>query len=210
MGRSRTNGLLTALVGAGVVTALMRFNLVHGYGDRYFLTNMIGLLFVPMMYIFLVAREEPAHYGFAFGDTGRVWLFVVILFAGAIAVFLPASRLHGFQSFYPIVPATRQSLSGFVLFEVTFGLYLFCGEFFFRGFLLFGLQRAIGWPAVIVQAIAFGMMHYGNPMPELIVSFPTGIILGMLALRARSFFPCFVLHWASAVSFDLLVMSATH
>ena len=91
--------------------------------------------------------------------------------------------------------------------EASYGLYLFCWEFFFRGYLLFGLLRSIGWAAVIVQAIAFGLLHLGKPTSEVAASFGAGIVLGILALNAKSFAPCFLLHWASSVAFDLLVVA---
>ena len=42
------------------------------------------------------------------------------------------------------------------------GFYMFCWEFFFRGFLLFGLQKSrLGaWGAVIVQALLFALLHW--------------------------------------------------
>jgi membrane protease YdiL (CAAX protease family) len=53
-------------------------------------------------------------------------------------------------------------------------------------------------------------MHYGKPHIEMIVSFPAGLILGLLALRAKSFLPCFVLHFAAALTFDILVIGSRH
>ncbi|MBM3494419.1 MAG: CPBP family intramembrane metalloprotease, partial [Armatimonadetes bacterium] len=47
------------------------------------------------------------------------------------------------------------------------------------------------------------------PTPEIVGSFAAGLILGVLALRGRSFMPCFALHWACAATFDLMVIRAT-
>jgi membrane protease YdiL (CAAX protease family) len=88
-----------------------------------------------------------------------------------------------------------------------YGLYLFCWEFFFRGFLLFGLSRSLGpWVAVFAQMIAFGVMHHGKP--EFLGSFVSGAALGILALRSKSFMPCFVLHWTISILFDVLAIMA--
>jgi uncharacterized protein len=208
--RARFTGILVAVTGAAVVYWLTKFNLSHYYGEHYLIVNLIGLFWVPMMFIFLVAREDPDRFGFSMPDTGRSWWLTLLLFAGVLLFLVPASRLHSFQSYYPLDPQAAHSWEAFLYFEISYGLYLFCWEFFFRGFLLFGLQRAIGWWAILAQAAAFGLMHYTKPTPEFIVSFPSGIILALLALRARSFFPCFVLHWASALTFDILVIAARH
>jgi membrane protease YdiL (CAAX protease family) len=212
VGKGRLSGILIALVGAGVVAWLWRFNKVTPYGEHYLVVNILALLWVPMMFIFLIAKDDPGRYGFTFSsaDWKRSWLPTLLLFAGVMVFLLPASRMQSFQQYYPIDPMATTSLNAFIFFELSYGLYLFCWEFFFRGFLLFGLQKSIGWAAVLPQAIAFGLLHYGKPTPEFIVSFPAGIILGLLALRGRSFFPCFLLHWASALTFDLLVIWARH
>ncbi|MDO8682526.1 MAG: CPBP family intramembrane metalloprotease [Armatimonadota bacterium] len=207
MAKNKTIAVLTVLVGAAIVVALMRFNMSNYFGEHYILVNTIGLLWVPMIFIFLIARDDPSRFGFSM-SSGKAWFPTLLLFAGVMVFLVPASRMDVFQMRYPLDPMAMRSPQDFLFAEVKWGLYFFCWEFFFRGFLLFGLHRAIGWPAVIVQALAFGVMHYGKPTPEFIVSFPAGIILGLLALRSRSFFPCFLLHWASAVTFDVLVIWA--
>lgn len=60
----------------------------------------------------------------------------------------------------------------------------------------------------MIQALLFGIMHIGKPLQEVFGSFIAGIILGVLALRSRSFLPCFWLHWARSATFDLLVIRA--
>ena len=57
-------------------------------------------------------------------------------------------------------------------------------------------------------SIGFGIMHIGKPMPEVYGSFIAGLALGWLAVRARSFYPCFLLHWAISITFDLLTIYA--
>jgi membrane protease YdiL (CAAX protease family) len=87
---------------------------------------------------------------------------------------------------------------------------MFCWEFFFRGYLLFGLARTVKWLAVIVQAVVFGALHWYKVPLELAASFGAGIVLGILALRAKSFLPCFALHWLVSVSFDVLILVSRH
>jgi len=55
---------------------------------------------------------------------------------------------------------------------------------------------------------AFGVMHYSEAGPEVVASLPQALVLGLVALRAKSFFPCFLIHWAAAVTFDVLVITA--
>ena len=209
MKKSRNIGILSALVGLAVLVVLFRFNRNTYYGEHYLIANYIGLLWVPMLFIFFVARDEPARFGFCLGDSWRAWWPTLLLYAGVLVLLVPASRMPTFQHFYPVEGRqVASTLPGFVFYEARWGLYFFCWEFFFRGFLLFGLHRFIGWWAVLLQALAFGIMHFSKVRMEFMVAFPAGIILGMLALKSKSFLPSFVLHFAAALTFDILVIWA--
>ena len=70
--------------------------------------------------------------------------------------------------------------------------------------MLFGLRRAWGdIAAIVITSAGFGVMHIGKPVPEMISSFFGGAILGWLAIRGRSFLPCFVVHWVVSILMDL-------
>jgi membrane protease YdiL (CAAX protease family) len=68
-------------------------------------------------------------------------------------------------------------------------------EAFFRGFLLFGLERRYGAGfALLVSSSLFGVMHLGA-VPAVYATV-AGLVLGSLALWTRSVFPGFALHAA--------------
>jgi membrane protease YdiL (CAAX protease family) len=210
MGKGRWIPWSVALVGLAIAVYLFKFDgQIHGY-DEYLVTNIGCLLFIPMLYIFLVARQEPASFGFTLGDSSSGFKYASLLFVCVFPVLFIASRMTDFQQYYPLQKWAQTSLRLFLYFELTYGLYLFCWEFFFRGFLLFGLFRGIGWWAVPAQALVFGILHWGKPGPEIIASFITGVILGIVALKVKSFMPCFLVHWAAAVTFDILVITTRH
>lgn len=214
-------------MGAAIVYGLLRFNYTPAWYenqyDRYLIVNMMALMWVPMLTVLLVFRADPASFGFAPASSRRVWAWVGVLFLGLLFLMVFAARWPRYQDYYPIFklfagfepafagyPKTNPFASApwlMVYAEASYGMYLFCWEFFFRGYLLFGLQRSLGSVvAVILQAIAFGLLHWGKP--EMIPSFAGGVILGILALNAKSFVPAFVLHWAASISLDVLVVMA--
>jgi membrane protease YdiL (CAAX protease family) len=82
--------------------------------------------------------------------------------------------------------------------------YLLGWEFFFRGFMLFGLERKFGRMAVLVQAIPFAIVHFKKPQLEAYGAIFGGIFLGLIGLRARSFLPCFLLHYMIILTADVL------
>jgi len=208
MGKNRWISLLVALVGSAILLVLFRFNRqYHGY-EEYLVTNVAALLWLPMLLTLVILRQEPSGFGFAVGDARTGYRLAAIFYVLLLPLLIIGSRMEAFQNYYPLQKQAARDLAFFGYFELTYGMYLFCWEFFFRGFLLFGLARAIGSWAILPQTIAFGMMHIGKPYPEVACSFAAGIILGILALRSRSFAPCFALHWAAAVTFDILVILA--
>lgn len=216
--------VVVGVVGAAAVAALFVFNKRATHYNQYIVGNLIGLFWVPVLSIFFVLREDAAKFGFRMGGSGRLWALTALLFAGLLVLMVPASRWQVFQDYYPFFrrfpeySGAFRSSPGLKFFaadplnaayaEASYGMYLFCWEFFFRGYLLMGLARSVGWFAVIVQAAAFGLLHAGKPGVEFLASFPAGLILGALALNAKSFVPGFVLHWAASVTFDVLVLAS--
>ncbi|MHB0912385.1 MAG: CPBP family glutamic-type intramembrane protease [Armatimonadota bacterium] len=206
MAKGRLSSGTVAIIGLAILAALFQFNRQHVVGDEYIVTNITGLLFLPMVLILLVLREEPAAYGWTSGE-GRGYKLAGILFALILPLLFWAATKPEYRNYYPMNPSARDSLTAFIRFELVYGVYLLCWEFFFRGFLLFGFSRSIGlWGAVFAQAIPFGIMHYGKP--EFAGSFVSGLVLGWLAARSKSFAPCFALHWAISITFDILVLRA--
>jgi membrane protease YdiL (CAAX protease family) len=88
----------------------------------------------------------------------------------------------------------------------TLVLYMFCWEWFFRGFLLFGLAQGFTWiPAVLLQALIFGLSHSGKAPVEFYSSFAGGLVLGTLCWREKSFLPAFVAHALIHVTWFILM-----
>lgn len=216
--KGRLITLAVAVTGGVLVWFLLSFN-QSAIGYEYYLVgNLIALFFIPMLVIMLFLGEEPADFGFGLRESRRVRWITLLMFAALLVILFIGARRPEFQQHYPIfnwpqfIPFrgvnifSENDLVSLVYAWLSYGMYMFCWEFFFRGYLLFGLAKTIKWGAVIVQSLAFMLLHWGKPMPEFYASFGAGIILGMLAIRAKSFVPGFVLHWSAAVAFDILVM----
>lgn len=194
---------------AAVVLPYLRLGTSTAAGyDRYLLVNLLLLLFGPLLLILLAFGQSLPDYALDRGDARVGARFFLILFPPALFVYIIAARHPLFYQYYPMYTPARFSLRELLYWEITYNtFYMFCWEFFFRGFLLFGLRPALGNHAIWVQALAFGVMHWGKPAPEFWVSFLTGLVLGLVALRSRSILPTWGLHAASAISFDLLALA---
>ncbi len=208
--------LITLVSGAVIVSFLFHYNLsglslayAGTYAppytwNEYLLVNITCLIFIPMLIIFTIFRENPQSYGLMRpqNDAAKIalWFFLLML-----PILIIASRFPAFRNYYPIQKEAIYSVRYFLYFEITYGFYLFCWEFFFRGFLTFGLEKRLGSiTAVILPSIAFCALHWTKPIPEFLGSFIAGIAMGWLALRGKSFLPGFWIHWGISVIFDIL------
>ena len=111
-----------------------------------------------------------------------------------------------FQKKYPLCQAAGSSWQIFIPYEISYGVYMFCWEFFFRGFMLFGLERRFGNYSILIQTIPFAVMHYRKPFPEAVGSIFAGLLLGFMAFETRSFIYGAAIHWFVALTMDLFAL----
>ena len=143
--------------------------------------------------------------GLSEGDSRTGWravgigLLVVIPLAW-LAAGDPTLRLT-----YPWPGAwAGSSAVAFLAWAVTYAFYYFAYEFFFRGFLLRGLEPALGSNGALwVQTVASTMLHLGKPLLETIAALPAGLLFGLIALRTRSIIYVALIHLALGLATDL-------
>ncbi|HHO53110.1 MAG TPA: CPBP family intramembrane metalloprotease [Deltaproteobacteria bacterium] len=153
-------------------------------------------------------------WGLGLGDV-RWWSRPVFILLALIAIGIPLTAwlFPEFVSYYPrYVPArVRPDVVALLQYQLAMGIYMFCWEFFFRGFMLFGLMRYMGpAPAILMQAYPFFLLHDAKPEPELISSWFGGIGVGWLAWRSRSCWPSFLLHWIMYMTMELSAFVLRH
>ncbi len=189
------------------------------YDYLYWFGSSVAWLFVlPVLVVALMPGLRLSSFGLGLGD----WRFgaraAVILYAVMFPVLALASLQPNFVDYYPMSDWVRAEvqlyasdgggahLTSFVLYELAYASYFIGWEFFHRGFLTVGLQPALGWYAVLVVAIPFGIMHVGKPMPEAYGAIVASLLLGWLAIRTRSSWYGFALHASIAVTMDALAV----
>jgi len=212
----------TLLLGATIIAWLTRYNLhrtsvwslpgapIPYSWEEYLVVNTTGLMLLPLLLILAAFRRSPWEFGMRPPEPGTAriaWLF----YAAMVPILWWVAHRPDFQLQYPLYPGAAANWHTLATYELTYGFYLFCWEFFYRGFLTFGMARGWGSPAaVVLQALGFGIMHLGKPTPEFLSSFPGGLIMGWLAVRTQSFLPGFALHWAISATLDVLVIATRH
>ena len=181
-------------------------------GKRYYFNNpemMILPAAVGTLAVIASARASStslSEWGLGFGDW-RWWgprtgglILAIIPFLAIAAIVAPELR-----EFYPEYRPARESLLNLFKYQIGNGVYLFGWEFFFRGFLLFGVTRIAGLKAaILLQAIPFMLLHKGKPEIEMASSFIGAMMLGWFCWRGRSFWPAFLLHWCLNATMEII------
>jgi membrane protease YdiL (CAAX protease family) len=210
-------GWATLLVGLLCCGAMLWKNTV---GPRLFqvssmdfvefnLYSLVLLLLPPLVLLLCFLKRELSEFGLnpcPREGIGLAWI-------GA-AAFLPVLAVVGktkpFQEYYlwwlggsGAYRFGRIDWGRLAFHESVMCLYMLAWEWFFRGFLLFGLKKIMpAWVAGFVQASLFAALHYGKPPIELISSFFGGLLLAGVALRYRSVLPCFLVHFLISAAND--------
>ena len=104
---------------------------------------------------------------------------------------------------FPINPQAGASAGSFAVHAATYLLFYLGWEFYFRGFMQFGLRQALGdVNTVLVQVLASALLHIGGPASEVYGAIFGGMLWGMLAFRTRSLLSGLVQHYFLGVSLD--------
>ena len=149
---------------------------------------------VPAVVVKLLFRERLSDYGVGLGVARRTWWSLALFTPVFLAAAYGASLDPEFLAKFPINPQAGSSPSMFAVHAVTYGLFYLGWEFYFRGFLLFGLRDSLGAVnAVLIQTLASALLHIGSPATESFGAVLGGLLWGALALRIARCCPA----WAS-------------
>jgi membrane protease YdiL (CAAX protease family) len=171
-------------------------------------SKVVGYLIVPFL-VMRLAGFRAADTGFRLRGTGRhLWIYVA-LFLAILPVIVVASYTRPFQHTYPFYKLAARSWTDLLVWEGLYALSFLALEFFFRGFLLFGLKRSLGANAIFVMIVPYCMIHFHKPVAEVTGAIFAGIVLGTLALRTRSIWCGVLIHVSVAWTMDLLALSHT-
>lgn len=171
--------------------------LLQWQDDPSWFVQMVALSFGTIVLAAGVGGSRLADWGLSLGDWrwwGPLALGVVVVLG--ISIPLAAWFDPSFIQFYPRHPDARAGdVLALVQYQVAIGVYMFCWEFFFRGFMLFGFARALGpLASILLQAFPFFLLHARKPETELIASWFGGVIAGWFAWRSKSCWPTAILH----------------
>ena len=151
-------------------------------------------------------KHNAWDYGWKWDAWRRHLKLALILWAVMLPFLIYFSRQAEVRlSYDSYLPPTENPLQWAYLLA-SLVVYMFCWEWFFRGFGLFGMAQGWGvFAAIAIQAIGFGLAHSGKPPAEMWSAFGGGLLLGILCWREKSFVPAFFTHALVHCSFAVLV-----
>lgn len=180
---------------------------LHGYWAVW---RVLGYLVIPMIAIKLSGAKVRDH-GFATAGTGSyAWVYLLsylVVFGCVLGI--AGLGAPGFFETYPFYKPRDGgwSWASLLLWEALYVAQFFALEFFFRGYWLETLRRAMGSHAIFVMMVPYVMIHHpGKPLPETLGAIFAGIFLGTLAMKTRSIWGGFLVHVGVAVSMDVTAL----
>ena len=165
--------------------------------------RVVFYIIVPIGALFAIGRN-PLDYGLRLRGVPQHAPLYLALAGIMLPIVVAASFTTAFQHYYPFYAYAGESLRGFVTWEALYALQFIALEFFFRGYLLFSLERYLGIYSIFVMVIPYCMIHFGKPFAEVLAAIPAGVILGSLALCTRSIWPGAIVHIIVGWSMDAL------
>ncbi len=211
------------LLSAPILLTIYRY---HGYPENLLLISnfvlpdevavrmhqfayfFILMFILPALYVKLVMKKNLKDFGLSLGDVkiGRnILILIPLLVAPLIYI---ASKMPDVRSEYPLAKILLTDKTYLFVYELGYVIFYYIAwEFFFRGFLLFGLKDKYGASAaILIQTISSCLIHIGKPEGEIIGSIIVGIIFGVIALRTKSIWYVFALHIAIGIFTDIFII----
>jgi membrane protease YdiL (CAAX protease family) len=169
---------------------------------------MAGYVLLPLLVIKLVFRQRLAYYGLKLNGMFRdMWVYGAMLACVGPAV-VAVSFTEPFLAKYPFyrLGPGEPLWPRFILWEVLYALQFVALEFFFRGFLVHGTRRRLGYYSIFAMMVPYCMIHFGKPLLETFAAIVAGIVLGIMSLKNRSIWMGALLHITVAWGMDVLAL----
>ncbi|MCK4792946.1 MAG: hypothetical protein KAV87_54960 [Desulfobacteraceae bacterium] len=188
------------------------------YLGTWFIYPMIVLIGfgIPFLVIRFIFHERAQDYGFSLGEakSGIVWILALIpayFFLPLLSANIGTSEYLTYVGNPKFVKPLHIAIHGVSYLGFAFGF-----EFLFRGFVLFGLNKAMGntkaskWIAIAISGILSALCLIGLPW-----LFPLSALLlcvpgGLLNFRLRSFVYFAFFHWNLGIWTDIWEIIKIH
>jgi hypothetical protein len=176
----------------------------------YFLGCFLFMLLIPALILKVFAQTPIQALGFKIKGTFRESKTYLFLYLAVLPFIYLASQESSFRNMYPFYkPVAGAGSIDFLFFEAAYCLQFLAVEFFFRGVIVLGLKKQLGRYSILFMLTPYCMLHFHKPIFEALGSILAGVILGTLAWETETVIYGWFLHYAVALTMDLLALSGT-
>ena len=182
-------------------------DLIQRYGQFILFFILLGIL--PLLYVLFVDKSNLSEFGFGLGDKNSGFKFLLLIPILIIPLMWISAQLPDVKTEYPLAKVLFQQPNLFWRYELMYILFYYVAwEFYFRGFMLFGLAKSLGpGVAILIQTLASCLIHLGKPEGETLGAVLVGIVFGIIAWRTKSFWYGFLLHIAIGLFTDYFILT---
>lgn len=200
------------LIGFCALLAVLVSWLLPGklFGESFWSSFFLFLVFPGLIILFLL-KEPLKNFGLSRGNFrgGLISSALLVIIFVLINYFI-VSR-PGLRGQLPVAPGIVENYWYFLFFELLLVLPLhFFWEFFFRGFLQFGLEKKMGLYSIFPQALLQTALALKGPWFFSALIFSSSLGAGLVARKSRSVIYSFVSLWIISVSLDIMIIRAIH
>ena len=170
--------------------------------------TIILFLILPAIIVKVVFKKRLSDYGLKLKIKRQYYAIYLGMFMIVLPFVIYASTRTDFRAIYPFFRGAFNSpASDIIIWEVAYLSTFVALEFFFRGFLVLGLEKNFGKLAIWVAMVPYVMLHFHKPPLEAFGAIFAGLILGEVSQRTRSILGGVFVHVGVAATMDFLALN---
>jgi len=168
------------------------------------ITGIILFGIIPFVLFILIIKILPRNIGFTTGHLSRIKYLFFLLISLTFILSYFSSKSHKIQQISPELRVKPWRFRHNILSALSWLIYLFGYEFFFRGILWFLCFQAYGfWLASGINVLLYSLVHIPKGKGISLGAIPLGILFCFLSCYTGSFFPAFIIHSTMAISTEI-------
>ncbi len=170
--------------------------------------TIVLFLIFPAIIVKAVFKKRLRDFGFNLKIKRQYYAIYLGMFLVVLPFVIYASTRTDFRAIYPFFRGAFNSpMSDIIIWEVAYLSTFIALEFFFRGFMVLGLEKNFGKLAIWVAMVPYVMLHFHKPPLEAFGAIFAGLILGEVSQRTRSILGGVIVHVGVAATMDFLALN---
>ena len=170
--------------------------------------TIVLFLILPAIIVKVVFKKRLRDYGFNLKIKRQYYAIYLGMFLVVLPFVIYASTRTDFRAIYPFFRGAFNSpMSDIIIWEIAYLSTFVALEFFFRGFMVLGLEKKFGKLAIWVAMVPYVMLHFHKPPLEAFGAIFAGLILGEVSQRTRSILGGVIVHVGVAATMDFLALN---